>query len=200
MKKFLKKLKSFIKRNSYALSVSACVVLAITLISVSAISLSNENKQVNDVTNTPTVPVVSETEVVFVSPIENGTVIKEYADDHLLEDKTSGYWQTHQAVDYACEVGTKVRAVYDGKVEKIEQSMMDGVVITISHSGGLKTVYRCLGEDTFVQEGDSVKTGQEIGTVTDSLLEKADGCHLHFELYKDDVLINPSQYFADSNK
>ena len=198
MKKILKKVKYFIKRNTYALSISICIVLALTLISVTAINVSNN--QLDNSEPIPNVPVVSDTAIVFVSPIENATIIKEYADDHLLEDKTSGYWQTHQAIDYAAEVGTKVRAVYQGKVEKIEQSMMDGLVITISHAGGLKTVYRCLAEDALVSEGDNVQTGQEIGTITDNLLEKADGCHLHFELYKDNVLIDPTPYFADSNK
>lgn len=199
MKKFLKKVKSFIKRNAYALSISACVLLALTLISVTAISVSSP--QSGEVVNpVPDVPVSSTETIIFVNPVENATIIKEYAENHLVEDKTSGYWQTHQAIDYLAEVGAKVFAVYNGQVEKIEQSMMDGTVITIKHADGLKTVYRCLSEDVLVSEGEKVVSGQQIGSVCENLLEKADGCHLHFELYKNDELIDPTPYFAESNK
>ena len=199
MKKFLKKVKSFIKRNAYALSISACVLLAVTLISVTAISASNPQSG-EVVAPVPDVPVNSTETIIFVNPVENATIIKEYAENHLVEDKTSGYWQTHQAIDYLAEVGAKVFAVYNGQVEKIEQSMMDGTVITIKHTDGLKTVYRCLSEDVLVSEGEQVVSGQQIGSVCENLLEKADGCHLHFELYKNDELIDPTPYFAESNK
>lgn len=202
--KFLNKIKYFFKRNAYALAVSVCVVLAITMISVTAINYVNQdedNVTVDQGTdNIPSVPTVNEEVIVFTSPISGGTITKEYAEDHLLEDSTTGIWQTHQAVDYNASEGTKVLAVYNGTVEKVEHSMMDGLVITISHSKNLKSVYKCLSEEALVSEGDNVVAGQEIGTVGSNLTEKADGTHLHFELYEGDKLIDPTPYFAEEGK
>ena len=199
---FIKKIKHFFKRNSYALAVCLCVVLALTLISVTAINYVGKDKTSmdNDDSKVPSVPTVNDEVVLFTKPIENGTITKEYAGDHLLEDNTTGIWQTHQAIDIKASEGTKVLAVYDGKVEKIEHSMMDGLVITISHSKNLKSVYKCLSDEALVSEGDKVKAGQEIGSVGSNLTEKADGAHLHFELYEGDKLVDPTPYFPEEGK
>ncbi len=201
--KLWRKIKHFIKRNSYAIAVSVCVVIAITLISVTAITFNKGaetgiDQEVNtkpEDTDIPEIPVDSEEIISFVLPIENGTISKEYAEDHLLEDKTTGFWQAHMAIDFSATEGSKVLSVYDGTVEKIENSMMDGLVITIKHSDTLKTVYKCLGDEALVSEGDKVKAGQEIGTVSTNLTEKADGIHLHFELYENDKIVDPTPYF-----
>ena len=201
--KFLRKLKYFFKKNAYTLAVSLCVVLAVTMITITAVNYYDEGQTypvINVVPGENGEPVSNPEVVVFSLPIENGQVYKEYAEDSLLEDKTSGDWQTHQAIDFVASEGTKVLAVYDGKVEKIEDSMMDGLVITISHNGDLKSVYRCLSSEALVKEGDVVKQGQEIGTVSTNLTEKADGAHLHFELYKEGELTDPTPYFAEIGK
>ncbi len=198
--KFFRKLKYFFKRNSYAIAVSVCVLLVLTLVSVTALSFVNDGEGNNTIEEVPNVPTGSEEVVVFTSPIEGGTITKEYAEDFLLEDSTTGIWQTHQALDYSASEGTKVLAVYDGEVESIENSMMDGLVITIKHAGNLKSVYKCLGDEALVSEGDKVTKGQEIGTVSTNLTEKADGAHLHFELYEGDKLIDPTPYFSETGK
>lgn len=198
--KFFRKLKYFFKRNSYAIAVSVCVLLVLTLVSVTALSFVNDGEGNNTIEEVPNVPTGSEEVVVFTSPIEGGTITKEYAEDFLLEDSTTGIWQTHQALDYSASDGTKVLAVYDGEIESIENSMMDGLVITIKHAGNLKSVYKCLGDEALVSEGDKVTKGQEIGTVSTNLTEKADGAHLHFELYEGDKLIDPTPYFSETGK
>ena len=198
--KFFRKLKYFFKRNSYAIAVSVCVLLVLTLVSVTALSFVNDGEGNNTIEEVPNVPTGSEEVVVFTSPIEGGTITKEYAEDFLLEDSTTGIWQTHQALDYSASDGTKVLAVYDGEVESIENSMMDGLVITIKHAGNLKSVYKCLGDEALVSEGDKVTKGQEIGSVSTNLTEKADGAHLHFELYEGDKLIDPTPYFSETGK
>ena len=198
--KFFRKLKYFFKRNSYAIVVSVCVLLVLTLVSVTALSFVNDGEGNKTIEEVPNVPTGSEEVVVFTSPIEGGTITKEYAEDFLLEDSTTGIWQTHQALDYSASDGTKVLAVYDGEVESIENSMMDGLVITIKHAGNLKSVYKCLGDEALVSEGDKVTKGQEIGSVSTNLTEKADGAHLHFELYEGDKLIDPTPYFSETGK
>jgi len=199
--RFFRKIKNFFKRNSYAIAVSICVLLVLTMISVTALTYVNddENQVINQEQN-PEVPVDSDGLVVFTLPIENGQIYKEYAEDRLLEDKTTGFWQTHQAIDFVATEGTKVLAVYDGTIEKVENSMMDGLVITIKHSNNLKSIYKCLGDEALVSEGDTVTAGQEIGVVATNLTEKADGAHLHFELYENDKIVDPTPYFSDEGK
>ena len=204
MKKVFKKIKNFIKRNSYALAVCTCVLLALTMIGVATASLStNVNNGVQDEipTNNPNipnedVPTNSDEIITFALPIKDGEVYKEYAENHLLEDKTTGFWQAHLAMDFKGTEGTKVLAVYKGVVENIENSMMDGLVITIKHSDSLKSVYKCLADEALVKVGDSVDIGQEIGSVSTNLTEKADGAHLHFELYENNKLVDPTPYFS----
>lgn len=201
---FFRKMKNFIKKNSYALAVSCCVLIAVTIIGIGAVAYSNQNTNVvenNIPTNNPSipeddVPTNSDTIITFVLPVKDGEIYKEYAENHLLEDKTTGFWQAHMAIDFKATEGTKVLAVYDGVVEKIENSMMDGLTITIKHSNNLKSVYKCLKDDALVKEGDTVVSGQEIGEVSTNLTEKADGIHLHFELYENDKLVDPTPYFS----
>lgn len=201
---FLNKVKNFVKRNSYALVVSCSVLLVATLIGVGVFGYAGQKDNIaldNVETNNPDmpnedIPTNSETIISFVMPIKGGEITKEYAENHLIEDKTTGFWQAHLAVDFKAEVGTKVLSVYDGIVEKVENSMMDGLTITIKHSGDLKSVYKCLGEDALVKEGENVSIGQEIATVATNLTEKADGAHLHFELYENGKLVDPTPYFV----
>jgi len=199
-KRFIRKLKYFFKRNAYAIAVSVCVLLVLTLVSVSALTFTSNNGSLEvdqeQENLTPNVPAGSDEVIVFKMPLENAKISKEYAEHHLLEDKTTGFWQTHQAIDFVASEGDKVLAVYDGTVEKVENSMMDGLVITIKHSDSLKSVYKCLSDESLVSVGDKVKAGQEIGKVATNLTEKADGIHLHFELYENEKLVDPTPYFS----
>ena len=47
-----------------------------------------------------------------------------------------------------------------------------------------------------VYEGEKVEKGKVIGTITSFLAEKADGVHLHLELLKKNILIDPTEYFS----
>ena len=197
-----RKIKYFLKKNAYTLSVCLCVALAVTMIAITAVTYASE-----DGNTLPVISVIEKTElvdsgdvIVFSLPIKDAKVLKEYAEDHLLEDKTTGDWKTHQAIDFEGAEGTAVFAVFDGKVEKVEESMMDGLCITIDHGSNLKTVYKCLASDADVKQGDSVKKGQQIGKISTNLTEKADGAHLHFELLKDGNLADPTAYFAEMGK
>lgn len=200
--KFLLKIKYFFKKNAYTLSVLLCVALAVTMISVTAMTYLSDDEQTLPVISVvdDTTPVDSGNVVVFDMPVKDVKILREYAENHLVEDKTTGDWKVHQAIDFAGSEGTEVFAVYDGTVESVEESMMDGLCITIDHGGGLKTTYKCLSSEAEVKKGDKVKKGQKIGTISTNLTEKADGAHLHFELRKNGELMDSSGYFADLSK
>ena len=88
------------------------------------------------------------------------------------------------------------KAVYDGKIIKVESSMMNGTVVYLEVADNLVVTYKGLDSNVLVKEGDEVKKGQDIGKITGFLAEKADGVHLHLELTKDNKLIDPTEYFS----
>lgn len=70
-----------------------------------------------------------------------------------------------------------------------------GLTIVIEHVNGFKTVYSNLLTSEFVKEGESIEKGQSIGTVGNSAsFEIVDEPHLHFEIIKDNVNVDPNIY------
>lgn len=219
MKSFLLRVKHFFKRNIYPITVSFCTILILTIVTVSAYkSILGSNKETPKTeieTNSPvqepvvdtgtseddkkddTVkPTVSSDPIVFDLPFNGASITKAYAEDYHLYDTTSNFWRTHQGLDFACGQGTKAKAVYAGKIEKIVNSMMDGTVIYLKVSDELTVVYKGLASDVSVKEGDKVEKGAVLGTITGFLTEKLDGIHLHLELLKKGTLIDPTEYFS----
>ena len=212
MKAFLLKVKRFFKRNIYPITVSVCTVLVLGIVTISAYNAIKGGSQVvdtnqqsnnnnssmkddekNDVSSTPT---TSTDTIIFDLPFENAIISKQYADKTLLYDATTKMWCTHQALDFACSEGQEVKSVYDGKVTKVESSMMNGTVVYLKVSENLTVVYKGLSADVKVKEGDELKKGTVIGKITSFLTEKAEGIHLHLELLKDTKLTDPTEYFS----
>ena len=213
MKSFLLKAKQFFKRNIYPITVSLCTVLVLGIITISAYSSIKNSGQVIDTNQTTQNPEQSESvgddvsgeqskptnsndTIIFDLPFENASISKAYADSSLLYDETTKLWCTHQGLDFACSENQEVKAVYDGKIVKVENSMMNGTVVHLKVSDTLTVVYKGLSAEISVKEGDEVKKGQVIGKVTSFLAEKADGIHLHLELLKEEKLIDPTEYFS----
>lgn len=211
MKSFLLKAKHFFKRNIYPITVGLCTVLVLSVITISAyssikrsnntITTNQEEQKQNDASNTgddkdPTKETGSSDTIIFDLPFEKATISKEYTDSSLLYDATTKIWCTHQALDFACAEGQEVKAVYGGKITKIENSMMNGTVVYLKVSDELTVVYKGLSSNISLKEGAEVKKGDVIGKVTSFLTEKADGVHLHLELFKKDKLIDPTEYFS----
>ena len=88
---------------------------------------------------------------------------------------------------------TQVVAYSDGKIISVSDDPLMGKTITISHEGGLKSVYKNLSNTLpdGIKAGTEVKAGTVIGAVGDTArIEAADAPHLHFELFLDDKAIN----------
>jgi stage II sporulation protein Q len=84
-----------------------------------------------------------------------------------------------------------VKAALSGEVTRVEDVAVLGKVVEITHPGNLKTVYQSLGE-TKVKQGDQVKQGDTLATAGRSEIEKNLGNHVHFEVYEDGEVVNPS--------
>lgn len=135
-----------------------------------------------------------ETVTTMAQPIL-GTISMDYAVNTLVYSNTLEQWTTHNGIDIKANEGTAVKAVLDGTVSKIEKDTELGIVITLDHGNGLETKYGCLSTDSMVKVGQKVKKGDAIsGVGKPSGIELADGPHLHFEVLKDGVNVDPKDY------
>jgi len=108
---------------------------------------------------------------------------------------TSGYkfrWgRWHRGVDWACPVGTAIKASCGGKVISAGWSSSYGYVITLQHPDGRQTRYAHLSR-ILVSNGQSVKQGQKIALSGNT--GRSTGPHLHFEIIINGSKVNPMKY------
>lgn len=111
-------------------------------------------------------------------------------------EKTNPFYKVpvmHNGLDVIASSGDPVYAAAAGTVADITRSRKGlGNVVTLSHRGGFKTRYAHLA-DIDVAEGRPVKAGERIGTVGTSGNSFAP--HLHYEVYRDSVVLNPVNHF-----
>ncbi|MFV0365347.1 MAG: M23 family metallopeptidase [Mangrovibacterium sp.] len=99
----------------------------------------------------------------------------------------------HAGMDFAAPVGTPVYATGNGVVEDVQRLRGGyGNNIKINHGYSYETRYAHLHEIK-VKEGETVVRGQLIGLVGSS--GKSTGPHLHYEVRKDGVAMNPQHYY-----
>lgn len=135
-----------------------------------------------------------EAELKFSMPVD-GEIIKEYAKDKLVYSETLKEWVTHSGIDIKAEKTTVVKAAESGTIKSIKNDPRYGLTVVIEHSSGYSTVYSNLLTAEFVVVGEKVEKGQTIGTVGNTAtFEIADEVHLHFEILKDNVQIDPNMY------
>lgn len=97
----------------------------------------------------------------------------------------------HSGMDIAVPSGTEVRAADRGKVLISGWNGGYGYYIAIDHGNGLSTAY-AHNSRLLVKEGDLVAQGQAIAKSGSTGLST--GPHLHFEVRKEGVPIDPADY------
>ena len=97
----------------------------------------------------------------------------------------------HAGVDIAADTGVPIAAFADGTVEFIGESRKYGLYIQLDHGNGVKSFY-CHCSELLYGKGKAVKAGQTIALVGDT--GETTGSHLHLELKKDGILLNPAYY------
>ena len=133
-------------------------------------------------------------ELSFERPVE-GEIVREFAQENLVYSETLEEWVTHNGIDIKADKTTVVKAAEAGVVKSIKNDPRYGLTIVIKHDNTYQTVYSNLLTSEFVVEGETVEKGQSIGTVGNSaVFEIADEPHLHFEILKDSIAIDPSIY------
>ena len=134
-------------------------------------------------------------ELSFQAPVA-GDITKDFAMDTLVYSETLDEWCTHSGIDIKADKASVVVASEKGTVESIKNDPRYGLTVIVAHGNGFKSVYSNLLTTEFVKEGEEVEKGQTIATVGETAsFEVADDCHLHFEMYKDGIAVNPTIYF-----
>lgn len=130
----------------------------------------------------------------FIIPVE-GEIIRNFAKDSLIYSETLEEWITHLGIDIKADRTSIVKAAEAGIVTAIKNDPRYGLSIIIEHESGFKTIYSNLLTAEFVIEGEKIEKGQTIGTVGNSAsFEIIDEPHLHFEILKDNVNVDPNIY------
>ena len=130
----------------------------------------------------------------FISPV-NGEILVDFAQEELVYSKTLEEWTTHLGIDIKADKTSVVSASEKGIVKSIKNDPRYGLTVTISHGDEFETVYSNLLSTDFISEGDSVEKGQAIGSVGESAsFEISEISHLHFEMYKNGEVVNPTEY------
>lgn len=129
----------------------------------------------------------------------------------VLESKnciiTNPYSNKHNAVDICKNTNGKADFDYivahsDGKIIFFQDGLGHlpgtsgnssyGNCVKIDHGNGYCTLYAHMKKGLLVKNGQTVKTGQKIGYMGNS--GNTNGAHLHFEVWKDGIRINPTEY------
>jgi len=100
----------------------------------------------------------------------------------------------HSGVDFAVPEGTRVHSTGDGIIAFSGYDKGFGQKVTINHGYGFKTIYAHLSK-ALVRQGQQVKRGDIIALSGNTGLST--GAHIHYEVHKDNVVVNPTAYFFD---
>lgn len=133
-------------------------------------------------------------ELNFVRPVD-GDIVRDFAIDSLVYSNTLQEWTTHTGIDIKADKTTVVKSAEAGIVKTIKNDPRYGLTVIVEHENGFQTVYSNLLTSEFVVEGEKVEKGQSLGTVGNTAaFEIADEPHLHFEILKDSVQVDPNIY------
>jgi murein DD-endopeptidase MepM/ murein hydrolase activator NlpD len=106
-------------------------------------------------------------------------------------DPIDGTTKYHTGIDLRAASGSPILATADGVVRSAGPRGGYGNAVELDHGGGVTTLYGHAAQ-VLVKPGEKVSAGQEIGLVGQT--GRATGPHLHFELRKDDRVVDPTQY------
>ena len=133
-------------------------------------------------------------ELNFEKPVD-GEIVRDFAVDSLVYSDTLQEWTTHTGIDIKADKTTVVKSAEAGIVKTIKNDPRYGLTVIVEHENGFQTVYSNLLTSEFVVEGEKVEKGQSLGTVGNTAaFEIADEPHLHFEILKDSVQVDPNIY------
>ena len=105
----------------------------------------------------------------------------------------SGRLEMHNGLDIAAPRGTPIYATANGKITEAGYNGGYGNVITIDHGYSYKTRYAHLSSFA-IEKGDQMQKGDIIGYMGST--GRSTSSHLHYEVLKDGVAINPRDFLT----
>ncbi|MFD0767728.1 peptidoglycan DD-metalloendopeptidase family protein [Bacillus sp. CGMCC 1.60114] len=167
-----------------------------------------KNEAAQNVSEIPTMPVTKSSESLKMPAANAADVVvkkKFYEDKAAAEEQEQAlvfYNNTYSAntgIDIAAKNGKEfdVTAALSGTVTKAEKDPLLGYVVTVDNGNGVTTFYQSLGS-VKVEKGAKINQGEMLGKAGLSEMNKEAGYHVHFEVRKDNVAVNPERYFDKS--
>lgn len=126
----------------------------------------------------------------LIWPVEGGEALNAYSAGAPVYSETMKDWRIHTGTDLSAQAGEEVLACANGQVLETATDPLLGNLVTIEH-GDFVFSYCGLGEDFAVSPGDTVAQGQVIGAITAVPQESAESPHLHLEVRRDQVCLDP---------
>ena len=161
----------------------------------------SEEHTSSEVTTTEKATIVTETAPVevfsndtFILPL-SGDVDRRFSLSPVY-DETMEDWRIHKGVDFLCQQGDEVKSIGNGKVVKVISDPSWGYCIDVDY-GKFTARYCGLQQGTTVIIDDTVSKGDIIGKVSTSPCEGKQESHLHFEIVRDGVWIDPASVIGN---
>ena len=102
-------------------------------------------------------------------------------------------WQFHTGVDFGGNIGDTIRSTAAGVVEFAGWKNAYGRTLIINHGNDLRTLFAHLSTID-VEVGQEVQAGEFIARLGNT--GRTTGPHLHYEILRGNVRINPAYYFS----
>ena len=188
----------------------AALILALVFIIQSSFTNTANEDNTEELAETgqgmdqPAVEVNSSLEKILmpVADVANSVIKKPFydvnADEKEQEEALVFYnnrYEPNKGIDIALKDGKafEVVASLSGNVTKVQEDALLGNVIEVEHEDGVVTRYQSVTEIQ-VAVGDEVKQGDVLATASKSQINEAAGTHVHFEIRKEDVALNPVDF------
>ena len=131
-----------------------------------------------------------------IQPVKNDDLTRIASGFGKRNDPFTKIIKFHHGVDFAAPQGTPVYATGDGVVIRVDnRSSGYGNHIRIDHGYGYMSLYAHLYKYN-VKKNQNVKRGDLIGYVGNT--GRSNAPHLHYEIFKDGVRINPINFYYGS--
>lgn len=125
------------------------------------------------------------------STAATGKLAKPYSRGSFSSGFGRRWGRMHEGVDWSMPVGSPVYAADGGVIVSAGYDGAYGICIIVNHGNGLKTRYAHLSK-SLVKVGSHVFKGQKIANSGNT--GRSTGAHLHFEVIKNGVVVNPLKY------
>ena len=128
-----------------------------------------------------------------IQPVKNNDLTRIASGFGIRTDPFDKSRKMHKGMDFAAPRNTPVYAASNGRIVRVDsRSIGYGKHIRIDHGYGFVTLYAHLNGYN-VKRGQIVNKGDIIGFVGNTGRSK--GLHLHYEVIKDGISVNPVNYF-----